>query len=256
MNTLLNKHFTIFLWFVALVTASLVCTTQAQTAITRYYASELAAIKGEIKIPTGGLTNVQFYTVIEEVKAGDASIFTTEPSASENMIYLGSSLAKGKTDLQVNIGGKILNFELVIDDSFDGPFTYVIEEERPRPALEDPLNPRTPSEDLQADVELNLLEATPISDGEATIFFTFSNTSNQVVALDTARLVVTQNDTTLSARVTKNPLRQRVEPGETHSGFVVIKGAIPGTANLRWTAVEMQGNGREVTFNESVVIPR
>ncbi|MGL4611987.1 MAG: hypothetical protein ACRCYY_20305, partial [Trueperaceae bacterium] len=231
-------------------------TAQSQTAITRYYASELQALEGEIRIPTDGLATLQFYTVIGEVKAGDSSIFTTEPSSSGDALYLGSSLAKGNTDLVVDVRGKKLLFNLVIDESFQGPFTYIIDEARPLPRLEDPLNPRTVSEDLQKDVRLELLQATSVSDSESTVFFTFTNSSNQVVALDSARLVVTQNEDTLSARVTKNPLRQLVEPGETHSGFVVVKGAVAGSANLCWTAVEMQGNGREVTFNESIDIPR
>jgi hypothetical protein len=234
----------------------LLITVQAQTAITRYYANELQAIEGEIRVPTDGLTTLQFYTVIGEVKAGDSSIFTTEPSSSGDALYLGSSLAKGNTDLVVDVRGKKLLFNLVIDEDFNGPLTYIIEEERPRPSIENPLNPRTPSEDLQADVTLEILQATPVSNGESLVFFSFTNTSNQVVALDSSRLLVTQNDTILTVKVAKNPLRHLVEPGEIHGGHIVVKGAVPGTVNLRWTAVEIQGKGREVTFNESVQIPR
>lgn len=237
-----------------LVVVTWMMVANAQTALTRYYGSELQAIPGDIFVGTDGLSTLDFYNVIEDVYLGNSSLFTVE--VKDNRLILGTTLSKADTDLQVFVDGAILNFNLTIDNSFKQPRTYLIERERPRPSIEDPLNPRTLSEDLQADVTLTLFQATPISDGESTVFFTFTNTSTQVVALDSARLVVTQNDTTLIAKVTKHPLRQLIEPGETHSGLVIIQGVVPGTTHLKWTAVEMQGNGREVTFNESVQIPR
>ncbi|MGL4610552.1 MAG: hypothetical protein ACRCYY_12880, partial [Trueperaceae bacterium] len=58
-------------FWVTLCFTCLLVTAQSQTAITRYYASELQALEGEIRIPTDGLATLQFYTVIGEVKAGD-----------------------------------------------------------------------------------------------------------------------------------------------------------------------------------------
>jgi hypothetical protein len=191
--------------------------------------------------------------VIDEVYLGDSTLVTTE--LKDHKLILGTTLSRGETDLVVSVGGQDNLFKIVIQSDLDGPQRYLIDKERPRPSITDPLNPRTPSEDLEADLSLTLLEPSPVSDGSSTIFFTFTNRSSQVVALDSARLVIIQNDTHLTASVTKYPLRQLVEPGEIHTGFVVAQGAVSGVGDLRWTAIEMQGDGREVTFNASFIIP-
>ena len=47
-----------------------------------------------------------------------------------------------------------------------------------------------------------------------------------------------------------------VEPGEVHSGYIVVRGAEAGVGRLRWSVRELQGKGREVVFDETVHIPQ
>ncbi len=226
---------------------------QSQNALTRFYASELGAFPGALVVSPASLSVIEFWGVVNTVYTGEPDLVQIETVG--NTVYLGTTQPRGITSLVVDVDGVKHLFSVTIQTPSPGPQHYVIERERPVPRIEDPLSPRVPARNLRGALGFDVVTATAISDGAANIFFTFSNDSQGVVALDTARVTFWQDGSMLPTEVKKEPLRQLVEPGEVHSGYIVVRGAEEGVGRLRWSVREVQGQVREVTFDETVNIP-
>lgn len=252
LHTREKQHFSIRA-VLSLVVVLLVSGAHGQNALTRFYASELGAFPGEITVSPATLSVLEMWGVVSDVYTGEPSLLQIETDG--NTVYLGTTQASGVTSLVVDVDGQKHLFTVSIKTAADGPRRYLVERERPVPRIEDPLNPRLPARDLRGALGFDVVTATPVSDGAASVFFTFENDSQGVVALDTARVTFTQDGSMLPTEVSKEPPRQLVEPGEVHSGYIVVRGAEEGVGRLRWSVSELQGRGREVMFDETVHIP-
>lgn len=226
---------------------------QAQNVLGRFYAPELRPIPGDIIVHPGFLTTLEFYGPVQNVFSGRQQ--NLQISVEGTKVFLGARVLDGLTDLQVEVEGSTLLFRVHIQSPGDGPHLYEVLRERPQPVLMNPLEPRVAPRNLRRNLSFEVLGVSPVSDGVASIFFTFANRSQAVVALDTARPRVTQFGATLPFEVNKQPIRQLVEPGETHSGFIAVQGMQSGPAELAWAVQELQGQTREVVFRETVQIP-
>lgn len=238
-----------YLWLLV----ALLGVAHGQNARTNFYASELGAFPGNLTVSPTTLSVLEFWGVVSDVYTGDPTLLQLETDG--NTVYMGTTQARGETSLVVDVDGQKHLFTVVIQSPATGPKNYVIERERPVPRIEDPLNPRVPARNLRGALNLDVVTATPVSDGASNIFFTFENGSQGVVALDTARVTFWQDGSMLPTEVRKEPLRQLVEPGEVHSGYITIRGAEEGVGRLRWSIKELQGQTREVDFDETVNIP-
>ena len=237
-----------------LLIGALLSAAQGQNALTRFYASELGAFPGALTVSPAALSVLEFWGVVNTVHTGDDSLLQIETVG--NTVYLGTTQPRGETSLVVDVGGVKHFFSVTLQTPSPGPQHYAVERERPVPRIEDPMNPRIPARNLRGALGFEVITATPISDGTANIFFTFENSSQGVVALDTARVTFWQDGSMLPTEVAKEPLRGLVEPGEVQSGYVTVRGAEEGIGRLRWSVRELQGQSREVTFDETVSIPR
>ena len=249
----LKKHYFSTRILLCLLSVFWFATAQGQNALTRFYASELGAFPGTLTVSPASLSVIEFWGVVNTVYTGEPDLVQIETVG--NTVYLGTTQPRGVTSLVVDVDGVKHLFSVTIQTPSPGPQHYVIERERPVPRIDDPLNPRVPARNLRGALGFDVVTATPISDGAANIFFTFSNDSQGVVALDTARVTFWQDGSMLPTEVSKEPLRQLVEPGEVHSGYIVVRGAEEGVGRLRWSVRELQGQIREVTFDETVNIP-
>lgn len=236
-----------------LFTVLLISMAHGQNALTHFYASELGAFPGALTVSPATLSVLEFWGVVNTVYTGEPDLVQIETVG--NTVYLATTQPRGVTSLVVDVDGVKHLFSITIQTPSPGPKHYVIERERPVPRIEDPLNPRVPARNLRGALGFDVVTATPISDGAANIFFTFENNSQGVVALDTARVTFWQDGSMLPTEVSKEPLRQIVEPGEVHSGYIVVRGAEEGVGRLRWSVRELQGQTREVEFDETVNIP-
>ncbi len=237
-----------------LLTVFLISAAQGQNALTRFYASELGAFPGALTVSPATLSVLEFWGVVNTVHSGNLDLLKIETVG--NTVYLGTTQPRGLTSLVVDVDGVKHFFSVTIQTPSTGPKHYLVERERPVPRIEDPLNPRVPARNLRGALGFDVITATPVSDGSANIFFTFENSSQGVVALDTARVSFWQDGSMLPTEVSKEPLRGLVEPGEVHSGYVTVRGAEEGVGRLRWSVRELQGQTREVAFDETVNIPR
>lgn len=244
--------FSISRWL-CLLGVLLLTSAQGQNALTRFYASELGAFPGTLTVSPATLSVLEFWGVVSDVYTGEPTLLQIETDG--NTVYLGTTQPRGVTSLVVDVDGQKHLFNVTIQTPATGPKRYVVERERPVPRIEDPLNPRLPARNLRGALGFDVVTATPVSDGAANIFFTFENNSQGVVALDTARVTFWQDGSMLPTEVSKEPLRQIVEPGELHSGYIVVRGAEEGVGRLRWSVRELQGETREVNFDETVNIP-
>jgi hypothetical protein len=225
----------------------------AQNVLERFYGPELRPIPGDIVAHPGFLTTLEFYGPVQNVYSGRQANLNI--SVEGTKVFLGARVLDGLTDLQVEVEGSTLLFRVHIESPGTGPHLYEILRERPQPVLIDLLEPRAPPKNLRRNLSFEVVGVSPVSDGVATVFFSFTNRSEAVVALDTSRPHVTQFGATLPFEVNKQPIRQLVEPGETHSGFIAVQGAQSGPAELSWAVQELQGKTREVMFNETVQVP-
>lgn len=225
----------------------------AQNVLERFYAPELRPIPGDITVHPGFLSTLEFYGPVQNVYSGRQQNLNI--SVEGTKVFLGARILDGLTDLQVEVEGSTLLFRVNIESPGTGPHLYEIVRERPQPALVDPLEPRTAPKNMRRNLTFEVVGVSPVSDGVASIFFTFANRSQAVVALDTARPRVTQFGASLPFEVNKQPIRQLVEPGETHSGFLAVQGMQTGPAELSWAVQELQGQTREVVFDETVQVP-
>jgi len=236
----------------ALVVIVLPC-AQAQNVLQRFYGPELRPIPGDIVVNPGFLTTLEFYGPVQNVYSGRQQNLSI--SVEGTKVFLGARVLDSLTDLQVEVEGSTLLFRINIESPGDGPHLYEILRERPQPALVNPLEPRRAPRNMRRNLTFEVVGVSPVSDGVAAIFFTFANRSQAVVALDTARPRVTQFGASLPFEVNKQPIRQLVEPGETHSGFLAVQGMQTGPAELSWAVQELQGQTREVVFDETVQVP-
>jgi hypothetical protein len=237
----------------------------AQTNVTRYYADECKVIAKDVYVAPKGLSYIEFYDAIDQdgvISPGVARIvpdqqqpmtapFIADKTDGSNVLNITTTLTGGNSDLVVWVKGEPCNLRLVIKPDLVGPQRYIIERTRPLPAL---TNDSTFNTNLKGSLEFQVISATAISDGTTTIHFSFTNRSERVVSLDTARVTFKQNDDPLAVEVRKTPLTPLVEPGKTHSGFVLVKGVSSGVGQLSWTVVGM-GGGEEVKFDETVTVP-
>lgn len=226
---------------------------QAQNVLQRFYGPELRPIPGDIIAHPGFLTTLEFYGPVQNVYSGRQQNLNI--SVEGTKVFLGARILDGLTDLQVEVEGSTLLFRVNIESPGTGPHLYEILRERPQPTLVDPLEPRTAPKNMRRNLAFEVVGVSPVSDGVASIFFTFANRSQAVVALDTARPRVTQFGASLPFEVNKQPIRQLVEPGETHSGYLAVQGMQSGPAELSWAVQELQGQTREVVFDETVQVP-
>lgn len=227
--------------------------TRAQNVLQRFYGPELRPIPGDIVAHPGFLTTLEFYGPVQNVYSGRQQNLSI--SVEGTKVFLGARILDGLTDLQVEVEGSTLLFRVNIESPGTGPHLYEILRERPQPALVDPLEPRTPPRNVRRNLTFEVVGVSPVSEGVASIFFVFANRSQAVVALDTARPRITQFGAALPFEVNKQPVRQLVEPGETHSGFLAVQGMQAGPAELSWAVQELQGQTREVVFDETVQVP-
>lgn len=225
----------------------------AQNVLERFYAPELRPIPGDITVHPGFLSTLEFFGPVQNVYSGRQANLNI--SVEGTKVFLGARILDGLTDLQVEVEGATLLFRVHIESPGTGPRLYEIQRERPQPTLINPLQPRTPPRNLRRNLSFEVVGVSPISDGVATVFFSFSNRSEAVVALDTARPRITQFGAALPFEVSKQPIRQLVEPGETHSGFLAVQGMQTGPAELSWAVQELQGQTREVLFDETIQVP-
>ncbi len=227
--------------------------THAQNVLQRFYGPELRPIPGDVTVHPGFLSTLEFYGPVQNVYSGRQQNLLITVDGTK--VFLGARVLDGLTDLQVEVEGATLLFRINIESPGDGPRLYEILRERPQPVLSNPLEPRVPPRNLRNNLSFEVVGVSPVSGGVATVFFTFVNRSQTVVALDTARPRVTQFGATLPFEVSKQPVRQLVEPGETHSGYLAVSGMQSGPAELSWAVQELQGETREVVFDETVQVP-
>lgn len=225
----------------------------AQNALHRYYAPELRAVPGVIDVSSGYLTTLEFFGPVQNVYSGRQE--NLDISVEGSKVFLGAKVLDGSTDLQVEVEGTTLLFKLAIFSPGDGPKLYEVLRDRPSPLMTNPALRRPPSRSLRRTLDFQVMGVTPPNRGKGTVFFTFSNHSSGVINLDTARPRVTQFGAALPYEVSKEPLRQLVEPGELQTGFIAVTGLQPGPAELSWPVTEMQGETREVTFRETLDVP-
>ena len=226
---------------------------QAQNALVRYYGPELRAIPGNIEVSSGFLTTLEFFGPVQNVYSGRQQNLSI--SVDGTKIFLGARVMDGLTDLQVEVEGTTLLFRLSITSPGNGPRIYEVLRERPAPLQSNPLLRGAAPVSLRRNVDFQLVGITPPNHGTGSVFFTFLNRSDVTVNLDTARPRITQFGAALPYEVSKEPLSQLVAPGDTQSGFFTVTGVQPGPAELSWQVIEMQGQMREVNFNEAFDVP-
>ena len=225
----------------------------AQNALQRFYGPELRAVPGEVTVSSGFLTTMEFFGPVQNVYSGRQQNLSISVEGSK--VFLGAKVMDGLTDLQVEVEGTTLLFRLTIISPGNGPRLYEVMRDRPQPLVANPLLKRPPPKNLRRNLVFQVMGVTPPSNGTSTVFFAFTNRSKTVVSLDTARPRVQQFGAALPFEVSKEPLRQLVEPGEMQTGFIAVSGMQPGPAELSWSVTEMQGDTREVTFHETLDVP-
>ena len=212
--------------------------------------------------------------------------FVAAKAEGSNRLDISTELSAADTPLTVWVKGQPCLLRLSVKPDLVGPQRYIIERTRPLPALTIPAtsNPITPPAaplapatapttapataptadaggsgatvaDLNREVDFELVSVTPVSEGSANAFFTFTNHSESVVALDSAQAAFVQNGVRLPTRVRKEPLRGLVQPGETHVGYIVLEDASAGEGELTWTLQELGGSARRVVIREAFSVP-
>ena len=149
-----------------------------------------------------------------------------------NLINLSTTRNKGSTVLVVWVKGEPCNFTLDITEGLSGPQRYVIEAERPIAALNRPVPEGTGI--LATDLDFEIVQVTSPSDGVATAFFTLTNSSQSVIAADSTRVRFIQNGNTYRGDVTKEPRRLLIQPGETHTGYILLRNIEAGRGEISW----------------------
>ena len=263
--------------FAVLVVAALSVANAQGNAVTRYYADECAVINKEVLVAPSGLTYIEFHDVIDpgqvfspgatmitqdsgvdetlDSGAGPVMPFTVLHAQGTNLLNLSTSLNKAETVLAVWVKGEPCNLVLRVADGLVGARRYIIEAQRPLPALTDSPMGESQTSDLNEAVEFEIMSVSAPSNGDVSVFFTLRNNSAHVMAADTSRVRFEQGGERYATQVRKEPVRQLLEPGETHTGYILVKGASAGQGQVEWALREMKGLTREVTFSETVAIP-
>ena len=204
--------------------------------------------------------------------------FVAAKAEGSNRLDISTELSAADTPLTVWVKGQPCLLRLSVKPDLIGPQRYIIERTRPLPALTVPavsapaapppavVAPETaggaeplPAEtvaELAREVDFELVSVTPASNGSANAFFTFTNHSDSVVALDSAQAAFVQDGVRLSTKVRKEPLRGLVQPGETHVGYIVLEAAEAGEGELTWTLQELGGSARRMVIREALSVPR
>ena len=257
----------------ALLLALAAGSSVAQSTVTRYYADECSVMPKEILVAPYGLSYIEFHDTIDPGQVFSPGVttitqgsqddldsglgpmlpFTAVHSEGSNLMNISTSLNKAETVMVVWVKGEPCNLVLRVKEGLNGPQRYIIEAQRPLPALNGPGELDT--SDLQDEVEFEILNVSAPSDGNASAFFTLTNHSSNVVAADIARIRFEQDGTRYATEVKKEPVRQLVQPGETQTGYILLKGVTPGPGQLSWTMREIKGMTREVTFRENLDVP-
>ena len=246
--------------------------------LTRYYADECKVFPQRIEVAPNGLSYIEFHgtvdpgqafspgvnyitdnqQTIDSAEPADAGAvqypFTALHSSGTNLVNITTSLGRAKTDLVVWVNGEPCNFILEVVEGLEGPQRYVIESQRPLPALGQDVP--TQLGGLEAVIDFHVISVTPPSAGTATAFFTISNNGPSVVAADSTRVRFKQGGQEYRVEVRKDPLALLIQPGETHTGHMILKGAGVGEGEISWEIQEIKGSRREVTLSEDATPSR
>jgi hypothetical protein len=222
----------------------LLSAAHAQTAyVQQFYAADLQLVPGRITLSTGDPVVIEFYGQVNTVIAGQPNPLTIDQL--DTAIVLITAQRSGTVPLTVEVDGAFLLFEAQIDNADQRARVYRVAEQHersyaPSSAILPTPEPETPAALPEAG-ESDPGGSLTLIPGEGTIFFSYTNTTPNRIALDPGRISVTKDGTSVPFEVVKTPLRNLVSPGERQSG--IIRPATGGRLDVRWQVVSLSERG-------------
>lgn len=227
--------------------------------VQQYLATDLSIIPAEIRLSPGYSTIIEFYGAVDLIVTGNPDLLNIDDLGTR--IVLTTVQRSGATDLFVEVGGRSLMFEVMIDVDDTSIRRYLVANEReralappeavsPAPPAEAQLRPPSPqdSADTGTGGELTLVPSGFGLDGVYTMFFQYRNATPHRVALDPTRLNVTQNGAPRDFDLKKEPLRNLVSPSETQNGLITVRGVTPDVPlEVTWEVVLLSEDGGQET---------
>jgi len=234
------------------VLALFVSFSTAQT-VQLYYSTDLTITPAQIKVSPGYQTHIDLYGSNELVVLPKDIV---EINDLNTQVVLIAKETRGMTGLTLEVDGRPLLFEVIIESDDPRPRRYIIKRDRGgsyaraesifQPIAPDPSQtPQSqtgvnPPDDIRFSVSNNAVD----SQGNLVAFFSFTNTTTNRIALDPMRLVLTQNGQRLERKVQKTPLRNFVAAGETQTGIINLTGVSPNLpVLLSWEYISITNEG-------------
>ena len=213
--------------------------------VQQFYASDLQLVPGKVLISTGDPVIIDFYGAVDTVLAGQPNPLTIDQL--ETGISLLTDQRSGTTPLTVEVDGTFLLFEVEIRNDDQRSRIYRVAETRER--AYSPSTAILPVPETEPPTPTESESPTPSSEGgtltlvgaDNSLFFTYTNTTGQRVALDPADLTVTQDGRSVPIDVTKDPLRNLVSPGEQQRGVIALNNEGPVT--VAWEVLLLGEDG-------------
>jgi hypothetical protein len=254
---------------------------QAQTLIT-YYADDLERVPGVIRVSKGFNTILQFYDKVEHITVSKSEIVQIK-DLDPSTWWLTTGNNSGTTGLTAFVNGRVLQFIVRVEPGSTNR-TYRIEPSRPsqvaspsgsswatpspspasggtapslreRPSSSAQGGPSTPSSTPQkaspASPSRHLVNFTitytPVPPGGYQVRFTLQNVSGETVYADLGRLRFIQGGGVLTYTIDRTPARARLNPGETQTGLIFVRGDPSKPVTYRWTFVAGDGRSQELS---------
>ena len=231
------------------------CLTWAQPApfvLETFDLTQLDARPGRIVVSPDVLTLLEFDNQIADVSTARPDAMTIE--VNQNVIRLRSNWTAGNTDLVVTIGNRTAMFMVSVDPEGEHTRRYVVEvPEPPRPLFgrsdsSPSLRSPVPIKRLE-DLGISLPEwivvsfnKVDISEDEVVIQYGLKNDGDNILANDGLRLKLLQQDRPVPytlERMTTGGTLNRLLPGFSEYGTILVENPIEGDLTLVWELVEI-----------------
>ena len=229
--------------------------SQAQPApyvLKTFDLTQLDARPGQIAVSPDVLTLLEFDDQVEDVSTARPDAMTIEVTG--NVIRLRSNWNAGSTDLVVTIANRTAMFTVDIDPEGEDTRRYVVAKPEPPTALasrsERSSSPVAPDllDKLDSsgavfpdwlEVSLNVLS---VPGDEVVIQYGIKNSGENAVASDPLRLKIVQEGYSTPfklERLSTGGTVNRIKPGFSEYGTILIEDPLPGKLTLLWDFIEI-----------------
>ena len=214
--------------------------------------TQLDARPGQILVSPDVLTLLEFDDQVEDISTARPDAMTIEVTG--NIIRLRSNWRAGSTDLVVTIGNRTAMFTVEIDPEGENTRRYVVEKPKPPTAIasrsERSSSSRSPDllDKLESsnaifpdwlEVSLNVLS---VPGDEVVIQYGIKNLGSNDIINDSLRLKLLQEGYSTPfklERLSTGGTVNRIRPGFSEYGTILIEDPLPGKLTLVWDFIEI-----------------